>query len=176
MLGEYSLQLLQRHVNTLLSYTLPVITRYELTTHSQLHIAPGKNLLSKHCTKRELQSAQCDIHQSTRVIQRANTMSRFPKPIWWLKFHSFSIFGTIRQILFCICKSFPWNTVLNTGQVKAYLHIIFILTWTKKKKKKKNLTLQITFSDLTQQNKEKQKRGWTAVKSLSKKISPNVSL
>ncbi len=159
MLGEYSLQLLQRHVNTLLSYTLPVITRYELTTHSQLHIAPGKNLLSKHCTKWELQSAQCDIHQSTRVIQRANTMSRFPKPIWWLKFHSFSIFGTMRQILFCICKSFPWNTVLNTGQVKAYLHIIFILTWTKKKKKKQHLTLQITFSDLTQQNKEKYRSG-----------------
>lgn len=41
----------------------------------------------------------------------------------------------MRQILFCTCKSFPRNTVLNTGQVKAYLHHLYPHLKVKKKKK-----------------------------------------
>lgn len=68
----------------------------------------------------------------------------------------------MRQILFCTCKSFPRNTVLNTGQVKAYLHHLYPHLKVKKKKKLTKMqhpTLQITFSDIAQQNKEKYRSG-----------------
>lgn len=150
-----------------------------------LHLEKTKhNLLSKNCTKCELQRAQWCL--------QLNALMSYREQIPWADFWSLSgdwfvnyffivssIFGTMRQILFCTCKSFPRNTVLNTGQVKAYLHHLYPHLKVKKKKTNQNATSYITNHVLwyrSAEQREIQKWGWTAVKISYQKCSPIVSL